>query len=218
MEGPRILIISDDPQFSFSLANVWNGEPRPAFSMATSDRLDSLAAENFDVAVLGACQSDLRSRIMTLARCRVPLLQIAASNEKDETRVPGAIQIPRVEQWPELAKIMAVLVIDRERFRRQAAELAEGNRRLEDQAVLGRYMLDVRLNLNNALTSILGNSELMLAATEPLSSKLREQLETIRNMGMRVHEILQRFSSLEKEMQLIGQQNPRKAAKARAGA
>jgi hypothetical protein len=44
-------------------------------------------------------------------------------------------------------------------------------------------------------------------------------VETIRNMTMRMNEIMQRFTSLEKEMQLVDQQTWKKSAKgARAGA
>jgi hypothetical protein len=42
-------------------------------------------------------------------------------------------------------------------------------------------------------------------------------VETIRNMSMRLNEIMQRFSSLQKEMQLMEQQS-RKAKGAAAGA
>jgi len=78
-------------------------------------------------------------------------------------------------------------------------------------------MLEARHNLNNALTSVLGNSELILLDSEALSTNLRAQIETIRNMGMRMNEIMQRFSSLQKEMQLVEQQVWKKGAKA-AGA
>ena len=61
-------------------------------------------------------------------------------------------------------------------------------------------MLEMRHNLNNALTSVLGNSDLLLLEPGSLSALSRAQIETIRNMALRIHEILQRFSSLEKEM------------------
>jgi signal transduction histidine kinase len=80
-------------------------------------------------------------------------------------------------------------------------------------------MLEARHNLNNALTSVLGNSELILLEPEALSTNLRAQIETIRNMGMRMNEIMHRFSSLQKEMQLVEQQAWKKGVKtARAGA
>ena len=77
---------------------------------------------------------------------------------------------------------------------------------LERQATLGRYMLDVRHTLNNALTSVLGNSELLLLEPESLPAAERSQIETIRNMALRMHEILQRFSSIEKELNAVEQQ------------
>ncbi len=101
------------------------------------------------------------------------------------------------------------------------SRVLESNSQLEQQAALGRYMLDVRHNLNNALTSVLGNSELMLLDPETLAPGLRPQVETIHNMTMRMNEILQRFSSLQKEMQLVeeqGKQNPSRGRLKSAGA
>jgi len=71
---------------------------------------------------------------------------------------------------------------------------------------LGRYMLEMRHSLNNALTSVLGNSELMLLEPGSLSAAARSQIDTIRNMALRMHEILQRFSSLEKELRFAEKQ------------
>src|SRR5258708_19737128 len=92
----------------------------------------------------------------------------------------------------------------------------EARAELECLPSLARYMLAARHNLNNALTSVLGNSELILLDSEALSSNLRAQIETIRNMGMRMNEIMQRFSSLQKEMQLVEEQLWKKGAKAAA--
>ena len=77
---------------------------------------------------------------------------------------------------------------------------------LDREATLGRYMLEMRHNLNNALTSVLGNSDLLLLEPGSLSAQTRAQIETIRNMTLRIHEIMQRFSSLEKEMNVVAQQ------------
>ena len=82
----------------------------------------------------------------------------------------------------------------------------EAGKALERQAALGRYMLDVRHTLNNALTSVMGNSELLLLEPASFSGTSRSQIETIRNMAVRMHEILQRFSSIEKELNAVEQQ------------
>ncbi len=67
-------------------------------------------------------------------------------------------------------------------------------------------MLDVRHTLNNSLTSVLGNSELLVLDPGSLSASERSQIETIRNMAVRMHEILRRFSSIEKELNAVEKQ------------
>jgi signal transduction histidine kinase len=101
----------------------------------------------------------------------------------------------------------------------QRAFAEAGQRRAEHskillggQAMLGRYMLDMRHNLNNALTSILGNSELLLLEPGSLSANARSQIDTIRNMALRMHEVMQRFSSIEKELNLSEPQPARESA------
>ncbi len=64
-------------------------------------------------------------------------------------------------------------------------------------------MREMLHNLNNALTSVLGNSELLLLEPASLSPGPQSQIETIRNMALRMNEILQRFSSLEKELKVV---------------
>ena len=85
---------------------------------------------------------------------------------------------------------------------------ANGLRLLESGEFMGVVsdMLEVRHTLNNALTSVMGNSELLLLEPHSLSAASRSQIETIRNMGVRMHEILQRFSSIEKELNAVEQQ------------
>src|SRR5205807_4339955 len=106
----------------------------------------------------------------------------------------------RNDSWVEILVLAACEAVHRARAeaRARAAELACAA--LERQATLGRYMLEMRHNVNNALTSVLGNSDLLLLEPGTLSASARAQLETIRNMTLRIHEVLQRFSSLEKEM------------------
>jgi hypothetical protein len=67
------------------------------------------------------------------------------------------------------------------------------------EATLGRYMVEMRTNINNALTTVLGNAELL--ALEPgLPAGAQAKADAILNMALRIHEIFQRFSSIEKEL------------------
>jgi signal transduction histidine kinase len=68
------------------------------------------------------------------------------------------------------------------------------------QALLGRYMMDMKHNLNNAMTSVLGNAELLLLEPGQLSAQSLEQIRTIHTMALRINEIMQRFSSLANEL------------------
>jgi signal transduction histidine kinase len=70
-------------------------------------------------------------------------------------------------------------------------------------ATLGQYMLDMRHNFNNALTSVLGHAELLLLEPAAFSNEVRDQIETLRSMALRMHEIMQRFSSLDAEMRFV---------------
>ncbi len=99
----------------------------------------------------------------------------------------------------------------RARAEARAHRAEHANATAESQATLGRYMLEMRHTFNNALTSVLGNSELLLARAGSLSAEARSQIATIRNMALRMHEILQRFSSLEKELCIVEKQAEREA-------
>jgi hypothetical protein len=67
-------------------------------------------------------------------------------------------------------------------------------------ASLGRYMLEMRPSVNNALTSVLGNADLLLLEPEKVSEESHDQIRTIQTMALRLNEIMQRFSSLAAEM------------------
>jgi signal transduction histidine kinase len=84
------------------------------------------------------------------------------------------------------------------RLARQAERAAAKN---ENHATLGRYMLEMTHSVNNALTSMLGNAELLLLEPGQLSSHSLAQIKTIHSMALRINEVMQRFSSLGSEMQ-----------------
>ena len=55
-------------------------------------------------------------------------------------------------------------------------------------------------SVNNALTSVLGNADLLLLEPGQSSGESREQIRAIQTMALRLNEIMQRFSSLASEM------------------
>ena len=99
------------------------------------------------------------------------------------------------------------------KFARQAEQHAAKN---ANQAVLGRYMIDMRHSLNNAMTSLLGNVELLLLEPGELSAQSLAQIKTIHTMALRINEMMQRFSSLASEMREL--ETPSQAETEDAGA
>ena len=211
METPTVLIISDDADFSRRITARWQMERNvPTFTLLSGELWPRFAADIFDVAIVGPLRRDVLSVVLEpLHSTSQPVFcvcQDAATGQLVHDRWPRVSILRPSEHWLETLVIAAGEAVHRARAesRARAAELSCST--LERQAMLGRYMLEMRHNLNNALTSVLGNSDLLLLEPGSLSAQTRSQIETIRNMALRIHEILQRFSSLEKEMNVVAQQ------------
>jgi len=217
VDRPTVVIISDEEEFSVAITARWLVERNvPALSVKGSDSCGQLQ-ENFDLAIVGGLQLDsLGPLLESLRSTGKPVIHVSRLNGHSP-KLPGVVSLPEILAWPELLVTVATQILERDRAAADLSRLRESNAQMEHQAALGRYMLEVRHNLNNALTSVLGNSELVLLDSETLSPALRPQLETIHNMTLRMNEIMQRFSSLQKEMQLVEQQTGKKSAKS-AGA
>ena len=218
MDRPIVIIVSDEEEFSVAITASWLVERNvPALSVKKSTQLQK---ETFDLAIAGGLESGLLGPALdSLRSAGKPIIHVSRQNGLSP-KFPGVVSLPEIFGWPELLVTVATQILERQRAAADLSRVLETNSQLEQQAALGRYMIDVRHNLNNALTSVLGNSELMLLDSETLTPALRPQLETVHNMSMRMNEILQRFSSLQKEMQLVEQQSGKKrsAKSARAGA
>ena len=102
------------------------------------------------------------------------------------------------ENWLDALILAAAEALHRTAAEARARTAEQHCAALEPQAMLGRYMIEMRHGLNNALTSLLGNSDLLLLEPGTLSAQARRQIETIRNMTLRIHEVMQRFRRWKK--------------------
>ena len=211
METPTVLIISDEADFSRRITARWQMERNvPTFTLLSGELWPRFAVDIFDVAIVGPLRRDLLSVVLEpLHSTSQPVFCVcheAATAQLVHERWPRISILRPSEHWLETLVMAAAEAVHRSRAesRARAAELACTT--LERQAMLGRYMLEMRHSLNNALTSVLGNSDLLLLEPGSFSAQTRAQIETIRNMALRIHEVLQRFSSLEKEMNVVAQQ------------
>jgi signal transduction histidine kinase len=217
VERPTVAIISDDAAFANALTRRWLTEREvPAFVLMQGDS-EFQNALDFDLGVsVRISPEKLSSAIDSLNASGKPAILVSSLNG-NSPHGPNLAVLPEVVEWPDLVVVLAQQILHRERAKHELCRLQHINTELEREASLGRYMLEVRHNLNNALTSVLGNSDLILLEAEQLPAPLRQQVETIRNMSMRMNEIMHRFSSLQKEMQLMEEQSMQKVAKAAAG-
>lgn len=223
MEPPTVLIISDEVDFSRRITARWQMERTPpAFTILSGDLWPHFAVDVFDVAIVGELRRELLSVVLEpLHATGQPIFCVCQDGPTAELvreRWPRTSILRRSEQWLEILVLAASEAVHRSRAESRARAAEFSCAVLERQATLGRYMVEMRHNLNNALTSVLGNSDLLLLEPGSLSAQTRAQIETIRNMTLRIHEIMQRFSSLEKEMNVVAQQAEQDSGKSYAAA
>jgi signal transduction histidine kinase len=223
VDQPTVLIISDEREFSRRVAARWQMERQvPAFTLLSENLWPQFAADSFDVAIVGELRREMLSVILEpLHSTGQPVFHVCRDPKTAQLvreRWPRISVLRPDDNWLELLVMAANEAVHRSRAesRARAAELE--CTRLGREAMLGRYMLEMRHSLNNALTSVLGNSDLLLLEPGSLSASARAQIETVRNMTLRIHEIMQRFSSLDKEMSVVAQQAEQGSGKAYSAA
>ena len=206
MNELTVLIFTDDPEFAHTVIARWQTERTvPSFLISNESAWEEDRGIRYDLAIVGPLVAENPAEMIKLIDPQGRPTLYVASRAAQALAMRGLH--PRVlvlndhEGWVNAAVLLAGEALRRVDATVRAKKAEQTISSAQKHAVLGRYMLDMRHNLNNALTSIMGNSELLLLEPGKLTADVREQVETIHNMSMRVHEILQRFTSLETEMQ-----------------
>ncbi|MBZ5506502.1 MAG: hypothetical protein LAO78_13670 [Acidobacteriia bacterium] len=200
----QVVLIADDPAFAHDLMARWQAEPGlPGITVMSTDLLSKIGEGEFDLAIVGAVRGKrLASVLKMVDGGDYPVICLLESSEDVKTARSG---YPRLhvmqshEVWLDSLLPLATECLKRmdlsERVRRaEQAALASSR-----GATLGRYMLESRHDLNNSLTSVLGNAELLLLDADAFPEPARDQLQTIHEMALHMHEIMQRFSSVAAE-------------------
>lgn len=200
-----VLIITDDAEFATDLIRRWRAERGvPRLTVVGSEVMDSPINAACDLAIVGPVDPPLRAALLTqLDRAGKPVVCLVETSEQvvsERQEHSRAIVLQRKEGWVE-----TIVLLSRECLKR--IDLSDRLRRAEQvagshfqDAALGRYMLDVRHDFNNALTSVLGNAELLLMDASDLSGQARDQLQTIHQMALHMHAVMHRLSSMAMEM------------------
>jgi hypothetical protein len=201
-----VLIVSDDTEFARTVVARWQAERHvPEITLATSDVWHAASGLNHELVIVGPVRDGKSSAILSsLDASRGTAAVFVTDDTRDVATLraehPHLLVVPRQDGW-----IGNLILLSSEALRRVEA-VSRGQRAkrsaLESQshATLGRYMLEMRPSVNNALTSVLGNADLLLLEPGQISPVCRDQIRTIHTMALRLNEIMQRFSSLATEM------------------
>lgn len=206
MSHASVLIVSDDTDFARTVAARWQAQRRiPEMTLTTSGVGQAASAGGFDLVIVGPVQKGKISAILSALSSNTGTAVICVCDDAREvstlsTEYPYLLVMPREDDW-----IGTLILVSSEALRRtEAVARAQRAERLviesQRDATLGRYVLEMRPSLNNALTSVLGNADLLLLDPGQLSAEARHQVQAIHEMSLRINEIMQRFSSLAAQM------------------
>ncbi len=201
-----LLTIADQPGFARDVVARWQMEPQvPEFTVMSGDLWAAAGEWRFDLAVAGDLRTDRTAEILRMLNdWPSPSLYVAAPGQSVHVLrrdYPRVIVIPRHDAWIDTLVLVANEVLRRAELNNRLLRIEHSARTEHKYAILGRYVLETRHNFNNALTSVLGNAELLLLDSAGMTTSMREQLETVHEMTLRLHEMMLRFTSLEAEMQ-----------------
>ena len=219
---PTVLILASDPAFSREITAHWPQDSHsnnPEFIVLGQGFSRDLEGSHYDLAIADA-SSDKKNKDLkqSLAAAGKPAILIHSDSALDFYNIHGAVLELRRDPglWPPMACLIGREILRRRQAESGAREAEKLCAAAQTEATLGRYMLEMRTNVNNALTTVLGNAELLVL--EPgLPATVLAEADTIRNMALRLNEIFQRFSSIEKELSVAVRESGKKAVHAAAG-
>lgn len=205
MSQPNVLVLTDDADFAKGLLARWQGERIiPSFTVSGNEALNGAEAPACDLALVGRVRQVRLTPVLKAldasARPTICLCE-AAQIESFRSSMPRITFVAEAVNWADTLVAIGVEALRRIEAQARARKAEQLLSRSEHDAALGRYMLESRHSLNNALTSILGNAELLLLEPSKFPAEVREQIETIHTMSLKMHEMFYRFSSLENERQ-----------------
>lgn len=204
-----VLIVSDDPAFTQRFLELWKNEPEsPPLRTVGSQECVGCQTQDFQFVLLGGLEPDICAQVFEVFRPGlVPVIVIGMERSAlglSERHASKILALPAFPGWRQLLTALGGEITRRSEAQARARRVEMANAALQREALLGQYIIGKRHNLNNALTSVLGNAELLLLNDEKFTSSERKQVDTIRLMALRINETLQRFSVLEKELRASG--------------
>jgi signal transduction histidine kinase len=205
LRNTSVLILTDDSEFARLLTACWQTERQlPGISVLTSDFCARGEGLTVDLLVVGPLRDTKLGEVLRGFEPNTAVILCAPAEAQElghlRKRYPRLLQVPLREDWTQVVLLVAGESLRRTEAQRLAKHAEQRAAQNANHAMLGRYMMDMKHNVNNALTSLLGNAELLLLEPGELNAQSLAQLKTIHTMALRINEIMQRFSSLASEM------------------
>jgi len=205
MNSGQILIVSDEAEFVRTVsARLRAQEFAPAITALTMDICEQANPAGYALVVVGPMRNltDVSAVLSLRLDSTVCAVGDLESLGTVRTRYADWLLLPEYPGWTDILVSLAREVLRRtiaESRARDAERLTISQQRF---GILGRSLMEARPGMVNALTSLLGNADLLLLSDEPIPSECREQVRTIHTMALRLKEIVQRLASVESEMEL----------------
>ena len=205
MPNASVLILTDETEFARTVAGCWQAQRKsPDITVLNSKLWRDYDATAHDLIVVGPISGRKHLEILrSLDHEPAVILCISADARESEelrARYPRVLHVQQREDWTHTLLLLAGETLRRMEALNVARQAEREAAKFQHLATLGRYMTDMKHSVNNALTSMLGNAELLLLEPGQLSSQSLGQIRTIHSMAMRLNEIMMRFSSLASEM------------------
>jgi signal transduction histidine kinase len=228
VERSSVLILSSDPAFLRAVPAAWPHDgDLPDFTLLEQALGQTVDSGSYELAIVDVsapatafrANADWETSFTALTSRGEPLILVYPESSsaivgasQARARIGSILPVSReYEFWPKIVALLGREVLRRVAAERQARDWQQNCAAAESEATLGRYMVEMRHSVNNALTSVLGNAELLFL--EPgLPASVQEQSGTIRNMALRLNEVFRRFSSIEKELRVAAQEKKARAA------
>jgi hypothetical protein len=205
MTPGQILIVSDDSEFVRTLAARWRTEKdSPAITAVSTAVSRQASSSGYEMIVVGPLRGSEPLPQGPAVQPESAVCAVGDPDNLDRVRAahPEWLLLPECPGWTKI-----LFSLSREVLRRSAAETRARESELTSLSqkrfgILGKSLQEARPGMVNALTSLLGNADLILLSQEPLPDHCRENVRTIHTMALRLNEIVQRLSSIENEMEL----------------
>ncbi len=211
MNQPAVLVISETPGFAQTILDRFHLQPNlPSPTAVSLDLCSNLSPDSFDFAIIEGLPASRLGPFLTQIEPHGKTLLVLVPDAATRTLVnavaPRALILRQAEDVLPALMLIAAEVVKRIEAESRLGVAEQALATSESSALLGRYITEMRHTINNALTSVMGNSELLLFEPGAFSTHHRSQIETIRTMSVRIHEIMQRLASLETEMKWMEKQ------------